>query len=71
MLDDHSEKRTDSVLNDVQEFIIYFQYVRSLRFDEKPDYAFLRRMFRDLFAKEGGSEYRPPDPCVSPASFFL
>lgn len=26
---------------------------RSLRFDEKPDYAFLRRMFRDLFAKEG------------------
>lgn len=36
-----------------QEFVLYFQYVRSLRFDEKPDYAFLRRMFRDLFAKEG------------------
>jgi casein kinase 1 len=29
------------------------QPTRSLRFDEKPDYAFLRRMFRDLFAKEG------------------
>jgi hypothetical protein len=26
---------------------------RSLRFEDKPDYAFLRRMFRDLFAKEG------------------
>ncbi|KAI8472590.1 MAG: putative casein kinase [Monoraphidium minutum] len=36
-----------------REFVLYFQYVRSLRFDEKPDYAFLRRMLRDLFAKEG------------------
>lgn len=23
------------------------------RFDEKPDYAYLRRLFRNLFAKEG------------------
>jgi len=36
-----------------QEFVTYFEYVRSLRFDEKPDYAYLRRLFRDLFAKEG------------------
>jgi hypothetical protein len=36
------------------EFVQYFQYVRSLRFDDKPDYSFLRRMFRDLFAREGG-----------------
>lgn len=36
-----------------QEFVAYFQYVRSLRFEEKPDYAYLRRLFRDLFAKEG------------------
>jgi casein kinase 1 len=36
-----------------QEFVTYFQYVRSLRFDEKPDYSYLRRLFRDLFAKEG------------------
>jgi casein kinase 1 len=35
------------------EFVAYFQYVRSLRFEDKPDYAYLRRMFRDLFAKEG------------------
>lgn len=26
---------------------------RALRFEDKPDYSFLRRMFRDLFAKEG------------------
>lgn len=39
-----------------QEFVTYFQYVRSLKFDEKPGYAFLRRMFRDLFAKEGASQ---------------
>jgi casein kinase 1 len=42
----------------MQEFVTYFQYVRSLKFDEKPDYAFLRRMFRDLFAKEGSSQGR-------------
>lgn len=36
-----------------QEFVQYFQYVRSLRFEDKPDYAYLRRLFRDLFAKEG------------------
>lgn len=40
-----------------QEFVTYFNYVRSLRFDEKPDYAFLRRMFRDLFAKEGAGRH--------------
>ena len=35
------------------EFAIYLNYVRSLRFDEKPDYQFLRKLFRDLFSKEG------------------
>lgn len=35
------------------EFAIFFNYVRSLRFDEKPDYQFLRKLFRDLFSKEG------------------
>jgi len=35
------------------EFVAYFQYVRALHYDEKPDYAYLRRMFRSLFAKEG------------------
>lgn len=36
------------------EFPVYFQYVRSLRFDDKPDYSYLRKLFRDLFVREGG-----------------
>ncbi|KAL6782541.1 FAP4 [Auxenochlorella protothecoides x Auxenochlorella symbiontica] len=35
------------------EFPVYFQYVRSLRFDDKPDYSYLRKLFRDLFVREG------------------
>ena len=35
------------------EFVTFFQYCRSLRFDDKPDFSYLRKMFRDLFAREG------------------
>ncbi|XP_020093874.1 casein kinase 1-like isoform X2 [Ananas comosus] len=35
------------------EFISYFQYCRSLRFEDKPDYAYLKKLFRDLFIREG------------------
>ncbi|XP_038885876.1 casein kinase 1-like protein 1 [Benincasa hispida] len=35
------------------EFASYFRYCRSLRFDDKPDYAYLKRIFRDLFIREG------------------
>ncbi|XP_010924972.1 casein kinase 1-like protein 2 [Elaeis guineensis] len=35
------------------EFASYFHYCRSLRFDDKPDYAYLKRLFRDLFIREG------------------
>lgn len=35
------------------EFVTYFQYVRSLRFDDKPDYSYLRKLLRDLFVAEG------------------
>lgn len=35
------------------EFAIYLNYTRSLRFDDKPDYAYLRKLFRDLFIREG------------------
>ncbi|XP_042414232.1 casein kinase I-like [Zingiber officinale] len=35
------------------EFTSYFHYCRSLRFEDKPDYSYLRRIFRDLFIREG------------------
>lgn len=35
------------------EFASYFHYCRSLRFDDKPDYSYLKRIFRDLFIREG------------------
>jgi len=35
------------------EFAQYLNYCRSLRFEDKPDYTYLRKLFRDLFVKEG------------------
>ncbi|KAL8208378.1 hypothetical protein R6Q57_007790 [Mikania cordata] len=35
------------------EFISYFHYCRSLKFEDKPDYSYLKRLFRDLFIREG------------------
>jgi len=34
------------------EFASYFHYCRSLCFEDKPDYAYLKRIFRDLFVRE-------------------
>ena len=35
------------------EFSMYLSYCRSLRFDERPDYAYLRSLFQRVGAKEG------------------
>jgi hypothetical protein len=35
------------------EFRSYFEHVRSLRFDDRPDYDYLKRMFRELFFRKG------------------
>uniref|UniRef100_A0A0G4HR05 Casein kinase I n=1 Tax=Chromera velia CCMP2878 TaxID=1169474 RepID=A0A0G4HR05_9ALVE len=35
------------------EFMTYLNYCRSLRFEDRPDYAYLRRLFKDLFFREG------------------
>ncbi|KAL4649272.1 hypothetical protein ACB092_01G003600 [Castanea dentata] len=35
------------------EFACYFHYCCSLHFDTKPDYGYLKRMFRSLFSREG------------------
>jgi len=36
-----------------QEFTIYLNYARSLRFDDEPDYAYLRKLFQELFKRKG------------------
>jgi hypothetical protein len=36
-----------------KEFSNYFDHVRSLRFKDKPKYAYLRKLFRNLFLREG------------------
>lgn len=33
------------------EFAVYLNYTRSLRFDDKPDYSYLKRLFRDLIVR--------------------
>ncbi|CAB3378895.1 Hypothetical predicted protein [Cloeon dipterum] len=35
------------------EFATYLYYCRSLRFEERPDYNYLRQMFRSLFHRQG------------------
>lgn len=34
-------------------FVNYLEYVRSLRFEDKPDYCHLRKLFRDVFVRKG------------------
>ncbi|AED95058.1 putative protein kinase CK1-CK1 family [Arabidopsis thaliana] len=53
-----SEKKVSTPIevlckNQPSEFVSYFHYCRSLRFDDKPDYSYLKRLFRDLFIREG------------------
>jgi hypothetical protein len=40
------------------EFGIFLNYTRALRFDDKPDYSYLRRLFRDLFVRKPGAPRR-------------
>uniref|UniRef100_G3NC04 non-specific serine/threonine protein kinase n=1 Tax=Gasterosteus aculeatus aculeatus TaxID=481459 RepID=G3NC04_GASAC len=37
------------------EFATYLNYCRGLRFDDKPDYSYLRQLFRNLFHRQGFS----------------
>ena len=42
-----------SVLLFTAEFATYLNYCRQLRFEDRPDYAYLRGLFKDLYIKEG------------------
>lgn len=35
------------------EFSTYLNYCRTLKFEDKPDYSYLRKMFKELFHREG------------------
>ena len=36
-----------------EEFAIYLNYCQKLNFDQKPDYNYVRKLFKDLFIKKG------------------
>merc|ERR1711871_1499599 len=35
------------------EFKSYFEHIRNLRFEDRPDYDYLKRLFRELFFRKG------------------
>ncbi|CAF2054529.1 unnamed protein product [Rotaria magnacalcarata] len=52
-----SEKKMSTPIEELckgfPEFTTYLSYCRSLRFDDKPDYSYLRQLFRNLFHRQG------------------
>lgn len=59
-----SDRKVSTPINDLcknypPEFATYLRYCRSMRFDDRPDYAYLRGLFRDLYIREGFA-----DDCV-------
>ncbi|XP_067138383.1 casein kinase I-like isoform X2 [Centruroides vittatus] len=53
-----SEKKMSTPIEELcrgfpSEFSTYLNYCRSLRFDEKPDYSYLRQLLRNLFHRQG------------------
>ena len=43
------------------EFAKYFSYVKALKFDDRPDYPYLRQLFQDLYVREGFESNGPFD----------
>jgi hypothetical protein len=50
-------KKTTSIedlcQNQPREFTLYMKHVRSLRFMDKPNYSYLRKIFQSLFVRRG------------------
>jgi hypothetical protein len=52
------EKKTRISLEELcdkepQEIAVYMDHVRSLRFEDKPDYSYLRKIFQSFFVRQG------------------
>jgi len=48
-----NELSTDEVCSGLpKQFSTYLNYCRNLKFKEKPDYSYLRGLFRDVFEDE-------------------
>jgi len=52
------EKKMNTSIGDLcrglpDTFASYFNHVRTLGFADQPDYSYLRKVFRDLFVREG------------------
>jgi len=52
------------------EFSTYLNYVRSLKFEDKPDYDFLRKIFKELYFRIGLEWDFMFDWAIQPASVF-
>lgn len=77
-----SEKKMSTPIEELckgfpSEMATYLNFCRSLRFDDKPDYSYLRQLFRNLFHRQGFTyDYifdwnmlkisNKPNPMVSP-----
>lgn len=52
------EKKVETSVEDLckglpVEFTIFMQYCRQLGFEDRPDYSYLRKLFKDLFYRMG------------------
>lgn len=36
-----------------EEFAHYMNYCRNLKFEDRPDYSYLRKLFKELFYRQG------------------
>lgn len=49
----HFYNKNSTIFKPSAEFSTYLRYCRQLRFEERPDYSYLRQLFRTLFHSQG------------------